>query len=251
MLTNRNATKLYGASGKSDELAEAEPEPAANTLCPQNERTKIFDADVAFGSSKKAQGFLVTNGLIGHYWHDDKGHAHKIGDFVPDDYFFAAPKVVDSKEGQNGGPAWRNRSDRYEAAILWALGEMDEFRERRKGEGAYWWRTELRNRAGIIPAKVEEQDGEQELAQQFRLSIPNAMSGTLIVLKAAVDIELRSRFPDAEAFKTKSVDSLSLKFDAWWQQDGRGYDPDTEDVPWFDKRKGLAEYAFDAGRRSR
>jgi hypothetical protein len=27
-------------------------------------------------------------------------------------------------------------------------------------------------------------------------------------------------------------------FEKWWQEDGRMIDPDTEDVPWFDKRKG-------------
>lgn len=33
----------------------------------------------------------------------------------------------------------------------------------------------------------------------------------------------------------------------WWQKEGRLIDPDTSDVPWFDKRQGLAEYAFNAG----
>ena len=36
-------------------------------------------------------------------------------------------------------------------------------------------------------------------------------------------------------------------FDKWWQEDGRMLDPDTEDVPWFDKRQALAELAFEAG----
>ena len=38
-------------------------------------------------------------------------------------------------------------------------------------------------------------------------------------------------------------------FDKWWHEDGKMIDPDTEDVPWFDKRKSLAEIAFDAGIR--
>ena len=33
-------------------------------------------------------------------------------------------------------------------------------------------------------------------------------------------------------------------FDEWWERDGKFFDPDTDDVPWFDKRKFLAEYAF-------
>ena len=35
-------------------------------------------------------------------------------------------------------------------------------------------------------------------------------------------------------------------FDEWWARKGRFIDPDTEDVPWFDKRKALAEEAFRA-----
>lgn len=34
-----------------------------------------------------------------------------------------------------------------EAAISWALGEIDDFPERQPGQGAYWWRSELRRRA--------------------------------------------------------------------------------------------------------
>ncbi len=37
-------------------------------------------------------------------------------------------------------------------------------------------------------------------------------------------------------------------FDQWWDECGRSLDPDTSDVPWYDKRKGLAELAFEAGR---
>lgn len=40
-------------------------------------------------------------------------------------------------------------NDRLRAAIMWALGCEDEFRARYKHEGAYWWRTELRERSGI------------------------------------------------------------------------------------------------------
>lgn len=36
-------------------------------------------------------------------------------------------------------------------------------------------------------------------------------------------------------------------FDEWWQRIGQSLDPDTEDVPWFDKRKDLARDAFIAG----
>ena len=38
-------------------------------------------------------------------------------------------------------------------------------------------------------------------------------------------------------------------FDLWWSSDGRMIDPDTGDVPWYDKREGLAAAAFIAGYR--
>ena len=38
-------------------------------------------------------------------------------------------------------------------------------------------------------------------------------------------------------------------FDKWWQESGRMLDPDTEDVPWYDKREALAHIAFDEGVR--
>lgn len=38
-------------------------------------------------------------------------------------------------------------------------------------------------------------------------------------------------------------------FEKWWQEQGRSLDPDTEDVPWYDKREALAHIAFDEGVR--
>ena len=37
-----------------------------------------------------------------------------------------------------------------------------------------------------------------------------------------------------------------MNFDSWWKRKGQFIDPDTTDVPWFDKRKALAEQAFNA-----
>lgn len=41
-------------------------------------------------------------------------------------------------------------------------------------------------------------------------------------------------------------ESLDRGFAEWWSRVGQSLDPDTSDVPWFDKRKALAEAAFDA-----
>lgn len=38
---------------------------------------------------------------------------------------------------------------RLTAAIRWALGETDDFPPGKPDQGAYWWRTELRRRAGL------------------------------------------------------------------------------------------------------
>lgn len=38
-----------------------------------------------------------------------------------------------------------------------------------------------------------------------------------------------------------------MNFDQWWEQTGKFYDPDTDDVPWFDKRMALSRLAFQAG----
>ena len=42
---------------------------------------------------------------------------------------------------------------------------------------------------------------------------------------------------------------MKIGFERWWQEEGRTLDPDTEDIPWFDKREGLAAQAFEAGIR--
>ena len=40
---------------------------------------------------------------------------------------------------------------RLRRALKWALGESGDFAQRPIGAGAYWWRTELRRRAGMSP----------------------------------------------------------------------------------------------------
>jgi Lar family restriction alleviation protein len=46
--------------------------------------------------------------------------------------------------------------------------------------------------------------------------------------------------------KHVGISDLLGAFDEWWNRVGQYYDPDTDDVPWFDKRRALAEHAFDA-----
>jgi hypothetical protein len=42
-----------------------------------------------------------------------------------------------------------------------------------------------------------------------------------------------------------------MKFTDWWETEGSFIDPDTSDVPWFDKRKSLCQAAFDAASTSK
>ena len=46
--------------------------------------------------------------------------------------------------------------ERLRAAINWALGETDTFHTRGDGEGAYWWRKELRHRAYGVGVRHEK-----------------------------------------------------------------------------------------------
>lgn len=48
----------------------------------------------------------------------------------------------------------RDERDRLARAIVWALGYTD-FRAREQGEGAYWWRTELRLRAKLTGEQID------------------------------------------------------------------------------------------------
>lgn len=50
------------------------------------------------------------------------------------------------------------RMKKLESAIRWALGEKGDFPQRQDGQGAYWWRTELRRRA--LPNTPRERDAQ-------------------------------------------------------------------------------------------
>lgn len=45
--------------------------------------------------------------------------------------------------------------EKYRQALEWALGANGKFRQRPVGAGQYWWRKELKERAGL------EWDGEK------------------------------------------------------------------------------------------
>lgn len=59
----------------------------------------------------------------------------------------------------------RERVGELEAAIVWALGYTD-FRARKDGEGSYYWRKELSERAGITHEEAEAIAAALEGAKQ-------------------------------------------------------------------------------------
>jgi hypothetical protein len=80
----------------------------------------------------------------------------------------------------SGTARGEDAAERYEKAILWALGyEVDEhgFRPREPGEGAYWWRKELMERAAI-PA-LSPAPAPRPLAETPREPIPPALLADL------------------------------------------------------------------------
>lgn len=73
--------------------------------------------------------------------HSDSCELSRVGEEAP-----MSPK----KELQ----ALRDENKRLRGAIVWALGYTD-FRAREEGEGAYWWRPELRRRAALTLEQIE------------------------------------------------------------------------------------------------
>ena len=80
--------------------------------------------------------YVNGDGVIEIY--DDREMAeHKVG-------FFGGTVVK-----LTSAPPVEGKVRKLERAIRWALGEIGEFPPREEGRGAYWWRTELRRRAGM------------------------------------------------------------------------------------------------------
>ena len=81
--------------------------------------------------------------------------ARAMGVSIDDVKYYMRPGMSSSKLAVYA-VAQRERVLELEAAVLWALGyevEDGDFRERRKGEGAYWWRNELAERAKVTTTR--------------------------------------------------------------------------------------------------
>jgi hypothetical protein len=82
--------------------------------------------------------------------------------------------------------------------------------------------------------------------QQLSSEINEVSVEDLLQLQKYQACNCRNVSGNAEACPVHSGLKFTVEtFEEWWTRDGKFYDPDTEDVPWFDKRKLLAEYAFE------
>ena len=84
-------------------------------------------------------------------------------------------KVVDSnvmRDLELDYAGAHKRVAELESAILWALGEHGHFEQRKEGQGAYWWRTELRKRCAALP-NDQAQRPPPETPGRLQESLPN------------------------------------------------------------------------------
>ncbi len=62
-------------------------------------------------------------------------------------------EVIDWKQGSDVEARLHDEAraevGRLKDAVRWALGENGNFSPRERGQGAYWWRSSLRRRAGL------------------------------------------------------------------------------------------------------
>jgi hypothetical protein len=100
--------------------------------------------DILDEAHRKAVAAGITNGgMVGQLWNHIAARAIERA-LQPDSVHQGSDCVV-------GVEPLDARTAAYRDALVWALGahETDGFRERCVNEDAYWWRTELRERAGL------------------------------------------------------------------------------------------------------
>lgn len=76
-------------------------------------------------------------------------HVNLPVDVLPEPYRSAVNLRNLNEVLESMGRTKAERIIQLENAIRWALGENGDFPPREEGQGAYWWRTELRRRAGL------------------------------------------------------------------------------------------------------
>lgn len=68
-------------------------------------------------------------------------------------------QALRARDAEARATASEARAARLEEAIRWALGEGEDFPQRESGQGAYWWRTELRLLAALAPPTTSKPEG--------------------------------------------------------------------------------------------
>ncbi len=87
-------------------------------------------------------------------------------------------------------------------------------------------------------------DAQAEVAHPTSDPSSSQRGGNLDTAGKSSPEEIPAQGDELTAEQPTSAGTKLTAFDNWWGKDGKYFDPDTDDVSWFDKRKELAEYAW-------
>lgn len=112
-------------------------------------------------------------------------------------------------------------------AIYWALGERDDFPIRYPGDGAFYWRTELRKRSGLPVNGVTHEPGVGP-SRAF-LEMPEGYSGPVKISNPGMTVAEVTIEPGVQ--QQPAERSILLRCDEWfaaYMHDRENYDEAAE-----------------------
>jgi hypothetical protein len=118
----------------------------------------------------------------------------KVGDRRDVDMGTALSIVADLAAKERESSDLSLRLEQMRGAVEWALGERGEFVDRQYGQGAFWWRTELRKRSALSTPPGE-------LVQEVRVVLSECVN-----LLEFIEPEVRGGYsPDGALAGAKSL----------------------------------------------
>jgi hypothetical protein len=134
------AADWTGCPMKPEEVADARinwQARAADVKCSYDGCTTMIPCQEVIRCVDCRQA-LCDKHILTHFTAEDKRIRERLASVSSErDYLQARAEQAEAE------------NKRLRKAILWADGQVDDFRARREGEGAYWWRRELMERAGL------------------------------------------------------------------------------------------------------